>query len=247
MSTGLAMFKKTSQWYFCRQRKRNHLVCATPFLFGLHPVTSYDHSPKCASVTEQTGAWPPGTFTYDPTISFEGNRFLLTRLQLWGDWEHFCSEPSSPTRPRPSRAPQRATSRNHVQKFPIPLSVPQPLPQTGLPLLWKLHFCVSESPSSHSSSLLQDLGCPVLSLHSVVQGNMCRVTLGHGGVQGGTCPKRVASLYVLQRSKSLQLGIPGHSSAPSISHKSMLAEAGPHTAPSALSLHPFSPHGRIPL
>ena len=61
--------------------------------------------------------------------------------------------------------------------------------QTGLHLLWKVHVWVSELPSSRSTSLLQDLGCAVLSLHAVVQGNMCRVTLGHGGVQGGTVPR----------------------------------------------------------
>ena len=32
---------------------------------------------------------------------------------------------------------------------------------------------------------------------------MCHVTLDHGGVQGGTRPKRVASLYILQRSRNL--------------------------------------------
>ena len=34
-------------------------------------------------------------------------------------------------------------------------------------------------------------------------GNMCRVTLGRGGVQGGTHPSRVASHYVLPRSRNL--------------------------------------------
>ena len=32
---------------------------------------------------------------------------------------------------------------------------------------------------------------------------MCHVTLDLGGVQGGTCPKRVASPYILQRSRNL--------------------------------------------
>ena len=49
---------------------------------------------------------------------------------------------------------------------------------------------------------------------------MCPVTLGHDEVQGCTYPRSVTSLYVLQRSRSLQLSIPGHSSAPSISHES---------------------------
>ena len=71
---------------------------------------------------------------------------------------------------------------------------------------------VSESSSSHSSSLLQDLGYVVLSLHVMVQGKVYCVILGHVGVQGSTCPKRVASPYILQRSRSLQLIIPSHSS-----------------------------------
>ena len=48
--------------------------------------------------------------------------------------------------------------------------------QTGLHSLWKVHLWVSESPSSCSSSLLQDLGYVVLSLHVVVQGNVSRYT-----------------------------------------------------------------------
>ena len=115
--------------------------------------------------------------------------------------------------------------------------------QTDLHPLWKVHLWVSGSPSSRSSSLLQDLGYVVLSLHAVVQGNMCHVTLGHGGVQGGARPNRVASPHVRQSSRSLQLSIPGHSSAPSISHKSMLGLAGLRTAPSAL---PLSSPSRLP-
>ena len=37
-----------------------------------------------------------------------------------------------------------------------------------------------------------------------VQGNMCHVTLDHGDIQGGTCPRRVTSPYMLQSSRSLQ-------------------------------------------
>ena len=77
----------------------------------------------------------------------------------------------------------------------------------------------SRLPLRESSSLLQDLGCAGLSLHVVVQENMCRVTWHHEGFQGGTLPKRVTSPYILQKSRSLQLSIPGHSSALSISHK----------------------------
>ena len=125
-----------------------------------------------------------------------------------GSWKHSCSEPSCLSTSLAS---------------PMSLSVLKSATQTDLHLLWKVHLWVPGSPSSGSSSLLQDLGYVVLSLHAVVQGNMCRVTLGHGGVQGGAGPKRVASLYVRQSSRNLQLSIPSHSSAPSISHESMLS------------------------
>ena len=75
--------------------------------------------------------------------------------------------------------------------------------QTDFHPFWTVQWWVSESPSSHCSSLLQDLGCIILSLHVVVQENMCCVPLDHGRVQRGTRPKSVASLYVLQRSRSL--------------------------------------------
>ena len=69
-----------------------------------------------------------------------------------------CSEPSSPTRPSTSLAPQKATSQNHAQKFPMSLSVLKPAVQTGLHPLWNVHLWVSESPSSCSSSLFQIWG-----------------------------------------------------------------------------------------
>ena len=64
------------------------------------------------------------------------------------------------------------------------------------------------------------------------------------GVQGATYPERVASLYVLQRSRSLQFSIPGHSSAQLQAPLTNLCLAGQVPAqPSAFSLHPFLPHG----
>ena len=51
---------------------------------------------------------------------------------------------------------------------------------------------------------------------------------------GGTSAKRMTSLYILRRSRSLQLIIPSQSSAASISHKSMLGQAGPCRALSVL-------------
>ena len=74
---------------------------------------------------------------------------------------------------------------------------------------------VSEVSSSHSLFLLQHLGCIVLSLPGVVQENMCCVTLDQGEVQRGTCPKIVASPYVLQRNRSTSCLTPHHMASPS--------------------------------
>ena len=67
-----------------------------------------------------------------------------------------------------------------------------------------MHLWFSKSPSSLSSSLLQDLGYLVLSLHVIVQENMCHVALDYGEVREGASPKRVASPHVPQRSRGLQ-------------------------------------------
>ena len=48
--------------------------------------------------------------------------------------------------------------------------------------------------------------------------------------------KRVTSLRALQRGISLQLSIPGHSSAPSISHMSVLGLVGPHSSVSSAAV-----------
>ena len=58
------------------------------------------------------------------------------------------------------------------KRFPIPSSVFSLAAQTVLHPLWKVHLWVSESPSSLSSCLRQDLGYVVLSLHVVV-GETC--------------------------------------------------------------------------
>ena len=80
-------------------------------------------------------------------------------------------------------------SQNHAWKFPISLSVHQPVTQTDLHPLWNVHLWVSESPPSHSSSLLE-VGRAVLSLCVAVQETTGRVTLNHGvsdpGAQGGS-------------------------------------------------------------
>ena len=184
-----------------------------------------------------------------PTISVEGNRFSLTGFQpRWG-WEHSCWEPCSPMRPSTSLASHQAISQNHALKFLITLSVLKPAARMDLCLLWNVHSWVSESPTSRSSSPLEDMGYVVLSLHVVVQGNTCPVTLDPSGVQEATCPKGVASPYVLQRSTCLQLNIPSHSSASSISYESVLCQEGPHTVPSVMLLSSPSysrPHRQLP-
>ena len=182
------------------------------YLYLLNSSKPFNH----LSVIKQTGVWPPGTFTYDPTTGVEGNRGLLLGFQPWGAESTpapalFCHETQN------FSCSPKGYKPNHVQKFSIPLHVPYPVPHSDLHPLWKVHLWVSKLPSSHSSSLLQDLGCGVLSLHVVVQENMCCVTLDHDRVQAGTYPKRVASLYILQESWTLQFSIPSHSSAPSIS------------------------------
>ena len=117
------------------------------------------------------------------------------------------------------------------------------------PLECALDLWVSESSSSHSSSLLQDLGYTVLSLHAeVVQESICCVTLHRGGVQGrhtshesgfSVCPSEKwksavsAFLATVQPSKHLPLIHAWFDRFPLSS--------------SALSLHPFlSPHGCLP-
>ena len=141
---------------------------------------------------------------YDPTISVEGNRFLFIGFQSWRGWDHSGSEPYSPMRPSTSPTPHQYISQKYAQKFPISLSVLKLAMQTVLYPLWKVHSWFLELPSSHRSFLLQDLGYIVLSVHVVVQENMYHVVLDYGKVQEGTHPKKVASLYVLQRRKSLQ-------------------------------------------
>ena len=80
---------------------------------------------------------------------------LLLRALLFHETQHFpCSPPGY--------------KQNHVQKFPISSFFLKPAVQTGLHPIWNVLLWVSESPSSHSSTLLQDLGCAVLSLHVVL-------------------------------------------------------------------------------
>ena len=89
-------------------------------------------------------------------------------------------------KPSSSLAPQKFISQNHAQSPPIRLSVLRLTVHTGLISLWNVHLWVAKSPSSLRSSVLQDLGYDVLSLHVIVQENMCHVALDHGVVHGST-------------------------------------------------------------
>ena len=84
-------------------------------------------------------------------------------------------------------------------------------------------------------------------------GNIYHITLGHGGVQGGTRPKRVASLNILQRIRSLHSWSQFRSKASPTNLCSarqvpaQLHQLSPYTLPSAHRL-PSSrsrPDGRI--
>ena len=148
----------------------------------------------------QTQAWPLGTFNLrNSAISVKGNRFLLTGFRSWRSQEHSCSEPSSPMRPRASLAPQKLTSQNHAQKFPISLSVHQPVMLIDPHPPWNVHLWVSESPSPPCGSLLQDLGYIVFSL-CVALRKPCAVlhcprkwSPGRHMFLHGTLPLRVSS------------------------------------------------------
>ena len=141
-------------------------------------------------------------------LVLKGTGFYLQGSNLSGTGSS-RSEPFSLRRPTASLAPQKAISHNHAQKFPISSSVLKQAVQTGVHPLWKVHLWVSESPSSRSSCLLQGLGCAVPSLRAVVQGNTCSVTLGRGGVQGGTVPRewllRTSFREAVVPSRSLQV------------------------------------------
>ena len=160
-------------------------------------------------MTQQLVLKETGFYLQDSSLRVgeRGLRALLLRALFSQETQNF---PCSPPGYKP----------NHAQKFPTSLSVLRLAAQTGLHPLWNMHLWVSESPSSRSSRLLQDLGYIILSFHVVVQGNMSCVTLDHGGVQGGIRLKRMTSPYVLHRSRSLQLNSP--SSVPSAPNKSVL-------------------------
>ena len=113
-----------------------------------------------SSMTEQTGAQPPGAFTYDPTISIEGNRFLLIGFQPWsGGWELPCSEPSSsslPQDPKLPLLPGRLQAKTMPRSSPCHFLFLQwlhkqvPTPLEGAPVGFRVAIC--SQPLSPSGS-----------------------------------------------------------------------------------------------
>ena len=142
-------------------------------------------------VSERSGACACGILVHDPTINVEGNRFLLARLQPQGGAGSTpARSPVLPQDPALPLLPTRLDAKNKPSSSPSPYLVLSWL-YKQFSILWKVHSWVSESPSSRSSSPLWYLGYLVLSLHVVVQENMCCMA-----------PKRVARGDVQERHTS---------------------------------------------
>ena len=71
-------------------------------------------------VTEQTGAWPHGDLTHDPTISIEGNRFLLTGVQPWGAESTPAQSLLLPQDPELPLLPKRLKAKTMPRSSPHP-------------------------------------------------------------------------------------------------------------------------------
>ena len=136
-------------------------------------------------------------------------------------------------RPSTSLAPLQAISKTMSRNSPYPhFFLSQQCKQVSIPS----GMCSCGSQSRHPlTAALSFRIWGVLSSASMWC-YTCRVTLGHGGVQGGTCPKTVASLCILQRSRSLRLSFPGHSSVQASPRNSCLVRQVP------AQLHQLSPY-----
>ena len=167
---------------------------------------------------------------HDPTISVESNRFLLIGFQPWEGVLRALLFTTllfhSPMRPSTSLGPHQAISQNHMQKFPISLSVLKPAVQTGLHPLWKVHLWVSELPSSHSSSFLQVSGSGVHCTQPPCSGSRRHVLCYPGSWWSpGRHMSQDSDFSVCpsQKQKSVaQYSWSQFSSAPNTSHESVL-------------------------
>ena len=122
------------------------------------------------TVTEQTGARPWGTFTYDPIFSVEGNRFLLTGFQpqVRGVRPESTAAQSTPLPrdPEPPLLHKRLQARTMPRRSPAPyLFLSWSHKQVSI--LSRRCPCGFQSRHPLAAALLQDLGCAVLSLHAV--------------------------------------------------------------------------------
>ena len=143
-------------------------------------------------MTQQLVLKETGFYLQDSSLRVgeRGLRALLLRALFSQETQNF---PCSPPGYKP----------NHAQKFPTSLSVLRLATQTGLHPLWNMHLWVSESPSSRSSSLLQELGCAVLSLLCSGSGKHVPCCTGSWWCPGRhTSQESVFSVYPLEKQKS---------------------------------------------
>ena len=142
--------------------------------------STYRCARKCYYVTVPTGLQLLLPFC-TPMICVEGNRFLSTKFQ------HFRGRGGVP-KSAPALTPlsheiqniscsPKDQSQNRAPKFLISLPVFKPVMQTYLHPPWNAHLCVSESPSSPSNVLVQDLLRAALNFHVGVQETVCSATL----------------------------------------------------------------------
>lgn len=152
---------------------------------------------SCPSVIEQTGACPPVTLMYDPTVSVENNRFLFTGLQPAGEgWEHFCLEPCSFTRPSTFLALHQAISQNMPQSSPyFYCFLSQLCKQFFIP--FEMYTCGFRS-CYFCYFFTAAFLFGVWDMLSYCSGTHVPYYTGLWWSPGGSRPTRVASLYVLR-------------------------------------------------
>ena len=99
-------------------------------------------------VTMQTGFLLLGTLTYDLTICFEENRFLLTTFQTWGTECIPAWSPFLPWDPELPLLPKRLQAKTLPRSSPFPyLSLRQSYKQISV--LSGMCNCGFQSTSSH--------------------------------------------------------------------------------------------------
>ena len=129
----------------------------------------------CISVTMQIGISLHVALIYDSMIFVEGKRFSFFFFSFGNRFLLAVTWPGlralllrSSMSLRTSLTSQKATRQNHVQKFFMSLSVHQPVSQTDLHPLWKVHGGF-QSPNALAAALSFRIWRTALSLHVAVQ------------------------------------------------------------------------------